>query len=694
MTRSLGQDEPETQKFDSTETENLFCLIEQQLGDAAVSSDAGASVPIALPSAPASSLLLPAVRSLYLALASRDRATAEHSRRVAERIYDFAHVLGLDHQQCLSLELAGLLHDVGKIGVPDKVLFKSGALSPDEKALIGKHRRMSIEAIRPLIVLPGVIETLCQASAWYDGSHDWLAHSTAEIGTGARMLAIVDAYDAMTSDRVYRKAISHEEALEELARMAGKQFDPELVAKFRSFAGELTTHSRSSGFWSADFGTMLSDTLENTGRQQARPIDFYSRVVSDLKDGVCFARLGGEVFYWSKAAEQLTGYTAEEIFQHPWKSLEEFRLSLFEEGPVAAGLFREAIAEGRNRSERVTLRHKFSHALQVELQVIPVVGDNGKVSGVALIFSDISRRVELETQFDELATKATRDSLTGIYNRAELDRRLPLFIQEHSEGGGPSSLVVSDLDRFKEINDTFGHACGDKVIRRFAQILSAEMGEMAQVARYGGEEFVVLMSTSLDIAVRRCESARAVISQCEFPELRGRRVTSSFGVSGVRSGDTPEVLFARADQALFKAKQQGRNRTVATDASEYATFDSQKSETENGDGSLELVLSVFGPKQTVMWKLEGFIAKYQARVLEESDKTLELSIGARRLRRWFRRGTANFPVRVSLTFDSPRGGRIGVHVRITPESSTRSSSLAQDRCRALMASLRTYLIAD
>ena len=116
MTRPLGQDEPETRKFDSTGTEDLLCLIEQQLSNKDLGSDAGAAVPIALPSAPSSSLLLPAVRSLYLALASRDRATAEHSRRVAERIFDFAHVLGLDHQQCLSLELAGLFTMWVKLG--------------------------------------------------------------------------------------------------------------------------------------------------------------------------------------------------------------------------------------------------------------------------------------------------------------------------------------------------------------------------------------------------------------------------------------------------------------------------------------------------------------------------------------------------------------------------------------------------
>lgn len=691
MARWLEHDQSETEQPSSDRADHLLRLIDQQLDDSSTGRPLAEADFLTEASSATALTLFPAVRSLYIALSCRDRATAEHSRRVADRLYDFGDKLGLDQRLCLSLELAGLLHDVGKIGVPDTILFKSGRLSPEEKALVGKHRRMSVEAIRPLIDLPEVIETLSQAHAWYDGSHDHLARAGDGIADGARMLAIVDAYDAMTSDRVYRKAMRHEQALEELTRMAGKQFDPELVAKFQQVAGS-ARQIRPLGLGSAGLGAPWQGTLAPAGRNHPRPIDFYSRVVSDLSDGVCFARLNGQVFFWSKAAERLTGYTAEEICRRPWGSLEAFFGDLTIGEPARLNLVRDLVSDGHHRSGRVALRHKLGHAIQVQTQFVPVAADSGRVDGVVLVFSDIRESVALEMEFDALRAQVTRDPLTGVYNRAEFDRRLPLFIEEHFQQGTACSLVVADLDYFKEINDSFGHASGDEVLRRFAQILSAEMGTGGVVARYGGEEFVVLLPTPLEVAVRRSEAVRAAISNVEFPDLRSRHVSASFGVSDVRIGDTPDSLFARADQALFMAKQQGRNRTVSAGSSEQLIKGTAEAAGKDADYPVESVLSVSGPHETMKRKVAAFLDACQARVVSETETSLEMRIGARRPWHRYSKQADRVPVRVTLSFRPPRNRRIAVHVKIALESSRVASATARARCRLILGELKRFLL--
>jgi hypothetical protein len=192
-----------------------------------------------------------------------------------------------------------------------------------------------------------------------------------------------------------------------------------------------------------------------------------------------------------------------------------------------------------------------------------------------------------------------------------------------------------------------------------------------------------------------------VISKEEFPDLRGRRITSSFGVSSFDLGDTPDTLFARADQALFMAKQQGRNRTVAIDPIDHVPRPPQQPGPQHEGSLFEAILSVSGPQETVRQKLTGFIDEHSARVLQDTDNTMTLQVGTAGLLRWVSRRADRMPVRITLSFRPPRRQRIEVHVCITPAGALGATHglgpatpAAQARCRSLLASLKTYLIAD
>jgi len=173
------------------------------------------------------------VKALMLALEHRDVPTAEHSRKVGDLCVAAAQDL-MSINECAVLEIAGLLHDVGKLGVPDSILLKPGPLTEAERLILQDHDRRSVDVIAATFSSSELVETVKYHSHWYDGSSSTDGSQPKEkaIPTGARILHIADAFDAMVSHRPYRQACSYEAAYQELRRCAGTQFDPQLVEHF------------------------------------------------------------------------------------------------------------------------------------------------------------------------------------------------------------------------------------------------------------------------------------------------------------------------------------------------------------------------------------------------------------------------------------------------------------------------------
>lgn len=173
------------------------------------------------------------LKALVQALETRDFETHGHSERVVTFSLRLGHEIGLDKEALKNLELGALLHDIGKIGVPDSILRKPAALNEDEWNKMKLHPLHGQKILRNIPFLEGAARIVAQHHEKWDGSGYPFELRGEEIDIGARIFAVVDAFDAMTSDRVYRRGCSYENALAELERCAGTQFDSAIVEAFR-----------------------------------------------------------------------------------------------------------------------------------------------------------------------------------------------------------------------------------------------------------------------------------------------------------------------------------------------------------------------------------------------------------------------------------------------------------------------------
>lgn len=174
---------------------------------------------------------------------------------------------------------------------------------------------------------------------------------------------------------------------------------------------------------------------------------------------------------------------------------------------------------------------------------------------------------QLRSKLEESVEMALTDSLTGLYNRRYMEGHLATLVEEAVQRGKPLSLLVTDIDYFKAVNDTHGHDAGDEVLKEFAARLKGDIRGIDLACRFGGEEFVVVMpDTDLTKAYLVGERLRQCIAGKGFtlPDDQLLEVTASLGVAALEGvDDTPEALIKRADQALYAAKRDGRNRVVA-----------------------------------------------------------------------------------------------------------------------------------
>jgi diguanylate cyclase (GGDEF)-like protein/PAS domain S-box-containing protein len=663
--------------------------------------------------------------SLFTALQCKNAAVAGHSMRVALTCSAWALKMEVPGAERDAIEVAALLHDVGTIGAPDHILLKAGMLDSDEAAVMAQTRKMSLDILRCSCTSPQVMEIVENISAWYDGSRKDFLLGGQQIPLGARMIAIVEAFDAMTTDHIYRPARSQERALAELFECAGRQFDPELIQQFSEFrqADQRAIHWEVAHRWLRSLEPSLVDSfweLNAVAPVEMEPaVDalFQGRLLDNMYDAVVFIDAAGRVVMWNRGAERLTGVTGAGIRGQMWQaellglSDEKGHAISEAECPVQT-----AIRCGAQSLRRLTIRGRGQRPVAVDAHAIPVINEQGVSHGAILLFHDASSETSLEQRCQSLHEKATKDPLTQVANRAEFDRVHAMFVTAHQQQHVPCSLMMCDLDRFKLVNDTYGHQAGDAAIQCLASLLKSSCRPGDLVARYGGEEFVLLCADCDNAsATRRAEQIRKALSQILQPKLDGRSVTVSFGVTEIQPGDTPETMLRRADRALLKAKANGRNTVVqlGTGSREEMTLTKLASDQVGSSHTEELLcqdLITPVPVKMAIEKLRGFVADHRAQIVAIDGSRVRLEIEDKptsRLRRLTDRSVSFW---IDLSFheerlQKDRGGsgwsldagmtRTRIHVTVNPRRDRdrrRNDVLA--RAREVLVSFRSYLMAS
>jgi diguanylate cyclase (GGDEF)-like protein/PAS domain S-box-containing protein len=240
--------------------------------------------------------------------------------------------------------------------------------------------------------------------------------------------------------------------------------------------------------------------------------------------------------------ERLARMSRDEFFAH--------LVTLVDEEPAE---FLRRLTERRDLDEEYVLaRPRRRVVRRTEARVSLPMGD------VLLVnWRDVTAERDLLAERDR---QLSVDPLTGIANRRAAETALELEDARRKRSGTPLCVAVFDVDHFKRVNDLYGHATGDEVLRIVATTLSGEARVTDHVARWGGEEFLAVLPVSLEGAVAFCERAREAVAAVVCPQIE--HVTISAGVAGVASGETPAEAIARADERLYQAKRGGRNRVI------------------------------------------------------------------------------------------------------------------------------------
>ena len=582
---------------------------------------------------------------LFYALRAKHPPSAAHGLRVAVGCSKWAVWRQLPGSERQLLEVAALLHDIGKIGVPDRILQKPSSLDGQEQLLMDMQGATAIEMLRGAGASPILLDIVHMA-------RDVAPEAGKPRPLPAKMLAVVDAFDSMTTEQVFRKALSQERAIDELFRFAGTQFDPELVHDFAEMISQPRPEleSQVAQSWLVQFspdntpGFGAGNTWLSCGALQ-NMVDtvFHRRLLDSLSDATVYLDIEGQILHWNRAAERMTGRRAATMAHRTWTPT---LMGLLDETGKPLPRQRCPLQVIRETSvqlsQRWQLKHVDGRTLQINFTGIPVFTGKGQTSGVIMVIRDTSAQVHLEERVQSLNAIASQDTLTKVANRAELDRRLPSFLQVHSLTSQPGSLIICDIDHFKSINDTFGHQAGDDALVTFAGVLREGSREGDLVARYGGEEFVVLCAACDNpTATARAEEIRRAIERTPVLALGGKTLTASFGVTEHQPGDTPATLLARADRGLLMAKSSGRNRVVQLGAGQNPEAAPPISE-QPCVTSHASWLSWFRPRQEItilqaerlasvppaiaLQKMQGFICDHRAEVIKADESCVLLRI--------------------------------------------------------------------
>jgi diguanylate cyclase (GGDEF)-like protein/putative nucleotidyltransferase with HDIG domain len=526
---------------------------------------------------------LTTIAALAAALDAKDRHTEAHSRETAALARAVGRRLGLEADDLQFLEYGALLHDIGKIGIPGYILNKSGPLDDEEAAIMREHPVIG-ERIVASVPFLGRIRPIVRAEheRWDGGGYpDGL--SGQQIPIEARIIHACDAFQAMSSDRPYRRARPRDWIVKEIREQAGRQFDPQVADILLQVidSGEVAVSGTAESALHQDhkppfvhFWTQHLDAIQQLGARLATVVsvpeicDTIGRAITTLlpydqcriylleDDGhtlqpVYFSDTK-RIEYEGVTAETLaiqvgegiTGWVAEtkqgalvgDTERHP-KAIHIPGTSETNESMLAVPV----IFEDRLIGVIVNVKVGINQYTGDHLRLLTILANHAAVS----IFN--ARLIE------RLAASARTDPLTGLANRRAFEQALEQRLAADEQD--PFAVLMLDVDGLKQVNDARGHAAGDAVLKRVASVLSSDLRQTDLATRWGGDEFVLLMP-GVD-QVGAVSLARRIGGTLLNPDDPAGAISVSIGTAAFPAdGSSAVSLLAAADRSMYVEKRQ------------------------------------------------------------------------------------------------------------------------------------------
>jgi diguanylate cyclase (GGDEF)-like protein/putative nucleotidyltransferase with HDIG domain len=557
-----------------------------------------------------SNLHLRTIEALALAIEAKDHTTHEHLQRVRIYAMELAKDLGLSADETEALQAASVLHDIGKLAVPEHIISKPGKLTPEEFEKMKIHPIIGAEILEQVEFPYPVVPIVSAHHEKWDGSGYPNGLKGEAIPIGARILAAVDCLDALASDRQYRRALPLDEAMARVVDEAGKSFDPRVVevlhrryveleklahAHPAKIPAKLSTDVKvergsapAAGF--AESEAPLPQPPEErrdylasiaAARQEAQMLfelshDLGNSLSVDDTLSMLSVRLKRLVPYDSMAV-----YLKQDNLLMPeFVSGDNFRLFSSLRIPLGEGLSgwvaqnSKPILNGNPSVEPGYLNDPTKYSTLRSALAVPLEGVSGVVAVLALyrtqqdafskdhlrillaISSKLGFTIENALKYRLAEDSATTDYLTGLPNARSLFLHLDREIARCKRSKLPLAVFVSDLDGFKQVNDRFGHFQGNKLLQMFAEGLKDSCREYDYAARMGGDEFIVIApGLTQEAAAEMAARLEAIIAEVGKAVCGEGLVSVSIGQAFFPAdGSNAEHLLAEADRRMYAVK--------------------------------------------------------------------------------------------------------------------------------------------
>src|SRR5688572_7892480 len=545
-----------------------------------------------------SELHLATIEALARAIDAKDGTAENHIRRVQIYATAVARELGMPELEVQAVKTAALLHDIGKLAVPDHILAKPGPLTPEEFQKVQAHPQVGADIIATVPFPYPVAPLILSHHERWDGRGYPHGLKGEDIPLGARILCLVDYFGALTSARPYHEPMAIDAAVSLIEQEAGKALDPRAVEAFLRVLPRVRGEAEGSGKMAlaargATKSTVFDDIAVAHGEihalyQIAQTMgtslgvsDSMEHIASKLTTLVPFSACS--LFLYDQATETLrcrfaTGTDFELMQQLTVKSGQGLT------GWVARN--RRSLVNARPSSDLEAAGSNVPTTLQSAL-VCPLVFEDRVIGTLAVyhmtasFYQEDHRRlldrvceqaaavINNAIVYERTHQASLTDPLTSLPNTrfmvAHLNAELARAERLHTE----VSLLVLDLDDFKEINDTHGHHVGDRALRDVAQVLRTVIRPYDICVRYAGDEFIVVLAEcGFDEAENKRKELQDAVGEAVFEARPGVRVPLSISAGSAvfpHDGDSYESLLAKADSRMYRDKV-GRKSHLRGDA--------------------------------------------------------------------------------------------------------------------------------